>query len=94
MPLSPVMEVRPFLTLSTAHVSEETRLLLEDEPSRFTGGSYGPNGWFLWCSTENFGDAPIPDDLWQVMEFARAHGCDYILLDRDGNMIDGLPTWE
>ena len=36
----------------------------------------------------------LPSDLWFAMMCARAHGCDYILFDRDGTAIDALPVFE
>ena len=87
-------EIRKFLTLSTAHVTNETRLILDetstkDWPVFGFGGVYG---WVIYAHDENLGE--IPEDLWRVIEYARANGCDYVMFDADADMIEELPHYE
>ncbi|MCC0054497.1 MAG: hypothetical protein H6883_00010 [Rhodobiaceae bacterium] len=95
----PQLDIRSFVVISTAHVSEATPRCLETghvEDRPWAGGPYGTYGWFLYAHDENRGagaDA-IPDDLMAVMEWARSQGCHYLLLDRDGDTVDGLDIYE
>lgn len=89
-------EVRRFLVLSTCHVSERTAKRLDDTPTAewpCLGGPYGEYGWFLYAHDENSGVGKdrIPDDLFAVMVWVRRQGCDYLLLDCDGDEIEDLP---
>ncbi len=36
----------------------------------------------------------VPDEIVPIWEFARSRGCDYILFDLDGEVVDDLPTWD
>jgi hypothetical protein len=89
-------EIRKFVVVSTAHVSEATAKSLDDHPNTkwpCLGGPYGEYGWFLYAHDENSGperDA-IPDDLFEVMTWARRRGFAYILLDCDADEVGGLP---
>lgn len=83
-------EIRPFLTLSTSHISLATSEWVSF-PGNINGGEM-PYGWFLWCFTEPPED--LPDDLRDVFSFARENNCDYVYLDQDGPTIDGLATFE
>lgn len=94
------LEIRKLLVLSTSHVTKATADLLNSTDAATEwpgcGGPYGEYGWMFYCSEENNGegDRHIPDELFAVMQFARANGCDNVLLDRDSDPVDGLPTWE
>lgn len=94
------LEIRKLLVLSTSHVTKATADLLNSTDAvtswPWCGGPYGEYGWMFYCAEENNGegDRHIPDDLFAVMQFARANGCDNVLLDRDSEPVDGLPTWE
>lgn len=92
-------DLRRFLVLSTAHVSEETGKLLDKSPVEdwpCLGGPYGHYGWFLYAYDENagVGKERIPDDPFAVMTWVRGQGYDYLLLDCDGDEVGGLPRFE
>lgn len=91
--------IRNFLDLSTMHLSKDARDLLDE---LCVNASFG---YFVWAPT----DAPIPGtdqpndearpehwppDLWRVMAYARANGCDYILFDADAEIDPALPTFD
>lgn len=89
-------DVRRFIVLSTGHVTEKTAKLLDDVPVDewpCLGGRYGQYGWFLYAHDENCGTGKdaIPDDLFAVMTWARKQGFEYLLLDCDGDEVEGLP---
>ena len=93
------MEIRKTLVLSTAHITYETnRMLRETDAEEWpcVGGPYSAYGWFVYAHEENLGEGKdrIPDELFAVMQFARAKGCDNVLLDEDAETVDELPTWE
>ena len=90
------MEISKLLVLSTAHITENTTRQLENTPScdwPMSGGEYSEYGWFM---RSGFEDRPVglPDDLWKLFVFAKDQGCDYLLLDRDGPVLDELPQYD
>lgn len=92
-------DLRHFLVISTSHVGEDTarrldNMSVEDWPC--LGGPYGQYGWFLYAHDENAGVGKdrIPDDLFAVMMWVRSQGCDYLLLDCDGDEIAELPRFD
>lgn len=54
-------------------------------------------GWRI-CVTEaveGFAAKVTSDDpLLNLLRFAEAHNCDWLAIDRDGDVVDGLPTFE
>lgn len=98
--------IRPFLDISTAHVSLETRDWLnargqetaqhslnttEAHPTQWVG--FTPYGWFVFAPDED-GSGEIPADLFAVMTYARSRGADYIMFDRDAPTVEDLPLFE
>lgn len=93
------LEIRRFVVVSTSHVTGKTANFLDTTPSRqwpCAGGRYSEYGWFFYAHDENqgAGSDAIPDDLFAVMTWARKQGCDYLLLDCDGNAVDDLPLFD
>jgi hypothetical protein len=100
-------ELRVFICMSTAHLPKPTAEKLNDAqwgdprtshlPDRppTAGGIYGEYGWFMYVQREP--DPRLDDEfpgLEEVFEFARKHGVDYVLLDRDGPVMDGLASYD
>jgi hypothetical protein len=94
--------IRNFLDCCTSHVSKETADWLDARGSE-TAGRDGSNrayvgttpyGWFVYADTEAGKAECFPDDLVTVFAHATGKGCEYILLDRDADTIDGLPVFE
>ncbi len=93
-------EIHSMICLSTAHVMPETRDQLEcvmpsDRlPVHFAKGEHG---WFLHVPEP---DAPgddmpgYPQDIHEIIAYARARGCGWVMLDSDGPVVDDLKTWE
>jgi hypothetical protein len=100
--------IRNFLDLSTAHLSEATRDMLDEADFRdggFCPGGRMSYGWFLyadesskqdgsWYPNEETRGEDMPADLWRCMAYARAHNCDYVLFDADAPIDPNLPTYE
>jgi hypothetical protein len=84
------------LTISTAHLSQETcnhalpqlcRTLPVWDKSEY--------GWFMYAHLEQLelgGD--ISTDLQNVLQYARARGCDYIMLDKDWPISSDLALFD
>jgi len=87
--------LRNFMDLSTAHLKPSTREWLERVSSDQGNLSHwvAPYGWFLYCDEEN-GDDSIPSDAFACMTYARQHGADYILFDRDADQLTDLDVYE
>jgi hypothetical protein len=96
-------EICKMLTLSTAHVSQETAALLDgrqthyvaEVPVTFAKGDYG---WFVHVPDPRDSDPEEEQnwapDLAACIAFARGLGCDWLCLDRDGETVGDLPTYE
>ena len=74
------------LDISTAHYSQETDDFLWNVVDKMQDVS------FAVLDKDDL--AVIPSELVFVMGYAAANGCSYIRFDRDGDIIDDLPTWE
>ena len=96
--------IRTFLDCSTAHVSPVAQewlnkhALWNANQTQSFGSSHHVAthafGWWLHIPTAS-GSIPndFPDDLKAVAEYARNYGCNYILFDRSGEMINGIPIF-
>jgi hypothetical protein len=96
-------EISKMLTLSTAHIRRSTSELLQfktdDVPFCFDKTDAG---WIVLVSDKAFGTKgveiidplTVPSDLKTVLAYARSLGCEWLCLDRDGDVNPNLPTWE
>jgi hypothetical protein len=84
-----------FIEMSTGNLTEETRALLELTPPAHwpVPGMAGEYGWFVSAPEQNPGGA-VPDDLWQVLCYARERGVYYVLFDRDAEPDPNLPYYD
>lgn len=95
--------VRRFLDASTAHLSAEDRALL-DACAGPGGGGEGdgaavlcgamPHGWFVHADEGEDRGPRLTPGLAALMDEARRHGCEYILLDADAPVLPGLAVHE
>lgn len=91
--------IRNFLILSTSHIKQETAEELDcaeyysGNSSVLAGGPFSEYGWFMYAQDCN-PDGKVPSELMDVFAYANAHDCDYVLFDRDAEVIEELPTWE
>ena len=88
-------EIRRFLCLSTGHLPEATYDRLRDDDEFTIDGA----GAWLWVPDDpresaEFGRETYWPEVLTVQLFARRLGCDYVLLDRDGPVTEGLPAYE
>ena len=94
------MEVSKMITLSTAHITEETSKMLENPNNKLPLSIYnkGQFGWFIYVPTETKDDSEtlkeLPKDLAILYMFARYNEFEVICLDCDGDTVDKLPIYD
>lgn len=87
------------LVISTSHIRPATADLLNQWASmipecRPLGVAKAGYGWFVLTDPLDGAERDlIPAELWAAMEFVRAQGCRWLLLDRDADTIDALETF-
>jgi hypothetical protein len=94
------LEISKMLTISTAHITPETYdgivcAYFDGDDEYITYPFYLKDGygWFI-CTDENYANESNPECIKDCMKFAREHGCDWLCLDSDGPIVDGLPVYE
>ena len=88
------LEISHVLAASTAHIKQRTAEQLEY--NAFPVVAYDKNGygWFILCVEFDDWKEDVPEDLFQLMKFAEANGCDWLNLDADAPIIEGLKTYD
>ena len=95
------LEIDKMLTISSRHVSADTKDLLDQAaddneedpmPSVYEKQGYG---WFVACNPDNkeIWDN-YPADLVQCMKLARDNGCFWLCLDADGPRVETLEFFD
>lgn len=96
------MEISKMLTISTAHVKEQTLMLLACEPNsnRFPYIGVYPKcgyGYFIYINQDGLDsmrkDTTFPDDLMAAIDVAVEADCDILCLDCDGGELETLNTY-
>lgn len=85
------MEIDKMLTLSTAHIDQESANYL-DEESDLVVYSKHEFGWFVYTGESTY-LLTVPEPLKRVIRFAQSKGCAWLCLDRDGQTIDELTIY-
>jgi hypothetical protein len=99
---TPAIETPRMLVLSTAHISESTNDMFDfntdDVPQFFPKHPWGSPSEGLGWLIPIVGNEPFPhtcpEDLRAIRALAEANGCTWIMLDRDADVVDGLPIYE
>jgi hypothetical protein len=90
-------DIRTILDLSLFHLPEEVCDRLGAIPGVIAHQTV--YGWLMFVPNhpgqpaEHNGEQ-IPDAVMTILRYARAAGCDYVLLEADADQIDALPTWD
>lgn len=98
---------KSILDISTGHVTLKSREWLDaqavistayrdeakDEAPISTIAGFG-YGWFLTANPSESALERMPEDVKAIVEYARSQRCDYVVLDRDADAVDDLPTYE
>lgn len=100
-------EICTMLTISTAHITEKTANALHGITHRhpsYIGEAMvwpvvyekGDYGYFLYMPEDLYDLVnDMPDDLYQCCRYACEHGCQWLVLDRDGPIMkNDLPVHE
>lgn len=94
---------RRMVQLSTAHVTKETAKTLDEQLASKTGvlwdcisyANWNDFGWLIWTgSPPDASYAVEHPELHDLILFALHQGIEYLMLDCDADIIDGLPQWE
>lgn len=93
------MEVHKMLVLTTAHITEKTADFLQNVGSAdITGFVSHPfvYGFVVhwWPEQAEELNPVLPKDLQACIRFAQKHGCDYLMLDSDGEVMPELPEYD
>lgn len=90
------MSVLNYLDLATGHVSESTMDWLNKAPCVSPAMTIAPYeyGAFVSVPDAPLEHADLPEDLRDVLSFARDNGCVVVRLDADGDAVDGLPWFD
>lgn len=91
--------IENMLVTSITSVSEETANLLDNAYTSVLSGivRYAKDeyGWFVFVPPSPVIDElNLPDDLRRLLHYARDLQCDWVMLDRDAEAIDALPTYD
>lgn len=96
-------EVTSIVTLSTAHLKPETRILLDDEPeANLFGLTVYPKagfGWFIAVddtALKAMNENVVCDfmDLYTCLNFANAKNCGWLCFDCDADVVAGLAFYD
>jgi hypothetical protein len=84
--------IHQFFELSTIHIKPETAEWLGGKAGELVSYPKGEYGWFIPLIMH--GDRQrVPEDLAAVMWYAHDAGCTMLVLDRDAEENDNLPTY-
>lgn len=91
-------QVRRVLDISTAHIRPQTSVMLSDEIEQSLGVSPViaeslTFGWLVYVP-EGPDHGFIPKELRDCFTLARSLDCDWVRLDPDGAIVDGLPIYD
>ena len=86
------MAIEKYLDLSTAHVEKEVMNPLGVVP-HYQLATY-EHGAFFYVPDPSDIHPDTPPGLAAVLKYARHQGCNLVLLDCDGDIVDGLPVFD
>lgn len=90
-----MLPITKVLELSTQHICKNTATLLDNTlTTQIAAYQKKEFGWFIYVSSEENENTDIPNDLSHIINFARLNNCSWVMLDRDCDTIDQLPTFD
>lgn len=88
------LEISHILTMSTAHISQQTARLMDMDAIHAGFYPADESGYLiLTVGWEDYSDV-MPEDLKECVKFAAGHDCDWLRLDGDAETVEGLPVYE
>lgn len=94
MKVADAQHLETCLTISTAHVSVETAMALNDDKFGLIAYDKGDYGWWFFINDLPADMAPVPSDLRLLLERAQSLNCVWLCLDQAADCLDDLPTYE
>ena len=94
------MDITKVLTISTAHITEETDRKLQDESevNNMCISVYDKVEYGYWIYIDPYDrlmcNENIPEDLLNCIKLARQNDCRWLCLDCDGEEVSELPTYD
>jgi hypothetical protein len=93
------LEIDDMLTISTAHVTEDTCNRWLHAPVGVVAYQKGGHGWFVHVgddgmNAERTASGEVPEDLMAAIALARSKSCAWLCLDQDGGEVDDLKTYD
>jgi hypothetical protein len=89
-------QTRRFLDVSTGMVSQATCRAACEQTIVWANTTPTSGGFLVYAHDER--QSGGFDDLWAVLQFARGHGCDYVMFDADASTLSpdltGLPVFD
>lgn len=93
--------IQNMLEVSTANINEDTAKWLvqqakktEDNKMDLIVYEKGTYGMFIPIYIDMFKGKDIPDQLIFLIGYAVGKGCSWVMIDRDAEVIDELPTYD
>ena len=88
--------IERMLVLSTAHITQQTsELLAADAMGELVVYPKNGYGFFVLVPTEESQTvSDCTEDLQACMALAKESGCQWLMLDRDAETIETLPTYD
>lgn len=90
------MDITKVLTISMAHITEETceKLQAESEQNDMGLCVYDKAEYGYWIYIGSLDEKNLPEDLRMCMELAQKNDCQWLCLDCDGEEVPELPTYD
>lgn len=85
--------IQKLLDISTAHILESTAQWLNNTPGDLILYPKAEYGWFIYTGSEEFPE-DTPEELANAIIYAESLGCHWLVLDRDGEIINELPSFD
>lgn len=86
------MEISKCLTISTAHITEDTSLKIKHKCIELPIYDKAEYGWWICAADVDIKDN-IPSDLLACIKLAHHNGCEWLCIDCDGEVLDCLPVY-
>lgn len=89
------MDITRCLTISTAHIKKSTADMVDAEEI-FDMVVYKKDefGWWIVTAPNILRDPDVPSDLKACIKLALKYDCEWLCLDRDGDYVASLPSYD
>ena len=95
-----MLEISKILTISTAHISligaEYLDYEVETGTTELIVYEKGEYGWLIlarYCDEDGY-DSDVPKCIRDCIDLAKKHDCEWLCLDRDGEVVSELPNYD